>query len=51
MPSRRWPSSESVTSYDVSIRKGAIWWFATRERRGERETILKAVLNPDLLND
>ena len=36
---------------DVSIRKGAIWWFATRERRGERETILKAVLNPDLLDD
>lgn len=36
---------------DVSIRKGAIWWFATRDRRGEQETILKAVLNPDLLDD
>ncbi|QJR15493.1 SixA phosphatase family protein [Usitatibacter palustris] len=36
---------------DVSIKKGAIWWFATRDRRGEQETILKAVLNPDLLDD
>lgn len=36
---------------DVSIRKGAIWWFATRDRHGEQETILKAVLNPDLLDD
>jgi len=36
---------------DVSIRKGAIWWFATRERDDNKETILKAVLNPDLLED
>ena len=36
---------------DVSIRKGAIWWFAMRERDDNRETILKAVLNPDLLDD
>ena len=36
---------------DVAIKKGAIWWFATRDRHGEQETILKAVLNPDLLDD
>ena len=42
---------------DVSVRKGAIWWFATRRRRDggrdedNKETILKAVLNPDLLDD
>ena len=36
---------------DISMRKGAIWWFATRERDGERETVLKAVVNPDLLED
>ena len=36
---------------DVSIRKGAIWWFAARDRRGGQETILKAVLNPDLLDE
>jgi phosphohistidine phosphatase len=36
---------------DVAFRKGAIWWFATRERDGGTETILKAVLNPGLLED
>jgi len=34
----------------ISIRKGAIWWFATRERGGS-EVVLKAVLNPELLED
>lgn len=34
---------------DVAVRKGAAWWFATRVRDGERETTLKAVMNPDLL--
>jgi phosphohistidine phosphatase len=36
---------------DISIRKGAIWWFGLRERDGRRETILRAVLDPDLLGD
>jgi phosphohistidine phosphatase len=36
---------------DISMRKGAIWWFATRQRAGAHETILKAVLNPGLLED
>jgi phosphohistidine phosphatase len=36
---------------DISMRKGAIWWFATRHRDDERSTILKAVLNPGLLED
>jgi len=36
---------------EVSVRKGAIWWFATRERDGATETVLKAVLNPELLED
>lgn len=36
---------------DVSVRKGAIWWFATRERGGRTEVVLRAVLNPELLED
>lgn len=36
---------------EVAFRKGAIWWFATRERDGTTETVLKAVLNPELLED
>ena len=39
------------TNGDVSVRKGAVWWFTTRERRGTHETVLRAVLDPDLLDD
>jgi phosphohistidine phosphatase len=34
---------------EVAFRKGAIWWFATRERDGKIETVLKTVLNPEVL--
>ena len=36
---------------EATIRKGAIWWFESRDRGGKMETILKAVMNPDLLDD
>lgn len=39
------------THGDVSIRKGAIWWFTTRARAGGQETVLKTVLDPDVLDD
>ena len=32
---------------DVAMRKGAVWWFTTREREGKVETVLKAVIDPD----
>lgn len=34
---------------EVAVRKGAILWFAVRERDGRSETILKAVLDPGML--
>jgi len=34
---------------DLAVRKGAIWWFSTREREGRKEAVLRAVLAPDLL--
>jgi phosphohistidine phosphatase len=34
---------------DIAVRKGAIWWFATRERGGRDEALLRAVLDPDML--
>jgi phosphohistidine phosphatase len=34
---------------DISIKKGAIWWFTLRDRDGSRVAILKAVLDPDTL--
>ena len=35
---------------DVSFRKGAVWWFATRTRDGAGETVLRAVMNPEMLD-
>lgn len=33
---------------DWSIRKGAVWWFTRRMRNGSVETVLRAVIAPDL---
>ena len=35
---------------EASIRKGAVWWFEARGREGRMNTLLKAVLSPDLLD-
>jgi phosphohistidine phosphatase len=34
---------------DWSVKKGGVWWFSGREREGVRQTVLRAVLNPDFL--
>lgn len=31
------------------VRKGAVWWMRTRERDGERQTVVVAVQSPDLV--
>jgi phosphohistidine phosphatase len=36
-------------SSDWNIKKGALWWFSSRVRHGNVETLLKAVISPDLL--
>jgi phosphohistidine phosphatase SixA len=33
---------------DMSMRKGAVWWFSTRQRDGRQETVLKAVVDPEM---
>jgi phosphohistidine phosphatase len=33
----------------VAIRKGAVWWFRSRERSGDEQVVLLAALSPDLL--
>lgn len=35
---------------DWSIKKGALWWFSNRVRRGEAQTVLRAAIAPDLLH-
>ena len=32
-----------------TMRKGALWWFSNRVRQGETQTVLRAVIAPDLL--
>jgi phosphohistidine phosphatase len=39
------------THGDIAVKKGAIWWFATRGRPGRDETVLKLVMNPDMLDE
>ncbi|MCX7893986.1 MAG: histidine phosphatase family protein [Burkholderiales bacterium] len=37
------------TESEWSIRKGAVWWFSARDRGGELEVVLTAVMPPELL--
>ena len=34
---------------DWSIKKGAVWWFSKRSREGRDQTVLRAVMNPEML--
>jgi phosphohistidine phosphatase len=36
---------------EVAFRKGAIWWFATRSRGGREETLLKAMMTPEMIEE
>lgn len=33
---------------ELTIRKGAVWWFRCRERNGEEQTVLVAALSPEM---
>jgi phosphohistidine phosphatase len=39
----------SGSETEWSVRKGAIWWFSARERGGDVEVVLTAVVPPELL--
>lgn len=34
---------------DWSVKKAGVWWLSSRERDGEDQTVLRAVINPDLV--
>ncbi|MDO8770779.1 MAG: histidine phosphatase family protein [Burkholderiaceae bacterium] len=34
---------------ECAIRKGAVWWFRSREREGQRQTVLVTVQSADML--
>ena len=35
--------------YSLSIKKGALWWFNSREREGTAQITLRLVITPDFL--
>jgi phosphohistidine phosphatase len=34
---------------DWTVKKAGVWWFSSRERDGEQQTVLRAVISPELL--
>lgn len=40
----------SGTEADWSVKKGGIWWFSSRVRNDETRTVLRAVINPDMIS-
>jgi phosphohistidine phosphatase len=34
---------------DWSIKKGGVWWISSRARQGETQTVVRVVMNPDML--
>jgi phosphohistidine phosphatase len=34
---------------DWSVKKGSVWWFSKRSREGRDQTVLRAVMNPEML--
>lgn len=39
----------SGTEADWSIKKSGLWWFSSRVRESETQTVLRVVLHPDML--
>jgi phosphohistidine phosphatase len=50
-PTLGWVASRllSGAEADWTLRKGAVWWFASRSRFGVERALLRAVISPDLL--
>jgi phosphohistidine phosphatase len=38
-----------LTSTECAIRKGSVWWLRSREREGQRQTVLVTVQSVDML--
>jgi phosphohistidine phosphatase len=34
---------------DWSVKKGGVWWFTRRSREGRDQTVLRAVMNAEML--
>jgi phosphohistidine phosphatase len=50
-PALGWVASRLLCGrqQDWSIKKGGVWWLSARDRDGEDQVVLRAMINPDLL--
>ncbi len=50
-PTLGWVAAKVMTGAELpwSIKKAAVWWLQSRSRDSERQAVLRAVINPDLL--
>lgn len=39
----------SGTEAEWSVKKGGVWWLSKRSREGREQTVLRAVMNPEML--
>jgi phosphohistidine phosphatase len=39
----------SGSEADWSVKKGGLWWFSWRNREGQDQAVLRAVMNPEML--
>ncbi|MCX8018268.1 MAG: histidine phosphatase family protein [Rhodocyclaceae bacterium] len=39
----------SGSEADWSVKKGGVWWFSKRSREGRDQTVLRVVMNPEML--
>jgi phosphohistidine phosphatase len=49
-PTLGWVASQLLTGAprDWAIKKGGVWWLQSREREGDTQVVLRAVVSPDL---
>ncbi len=38
----------NISGGSCAVRKGAVWWLRTRERDGQQQTVVQAVLPPEM---
>ena len=50
-PALGWAASRLLCNrqQDWPIRKGAVWWLSSRDRDGEDQVVLRAMISPELL--
>ncbi len=50
-PTLGWVASRLLAGHEADwpIKKGGLWWISSRDRGGDEEVVVRAVMSPDLL--